>query len=100
MAIETETLPAEPALRWLMLLDTREAKLLRDCKGYSDDPSGLPAHRLMMLVAKLAGMVERQHDLLDYYGNAQDSLAVITGATVEELTQRVGTGGFSLSLFF
>ena len=31
----------------------RERKMIRDCLRYARDPSGLPGHNLMVLVAKL-----------------------------------------------
>lgn len=59
---------------WLDEFYERERRLILNCRNYADgDPAGLPGHNLMLIVAKLA-------DLLD----ARDrGLALLDGSAVE-----------------
>lgn len=45
---------------WIIHLDEREKKLLKACEDYANNhaESGLPGHSLMMLVSKLASILD------------------------------------------
>ncbi|MCO5181535.1 MAG: hypothetical protein M9896_15950 [Candidatus Promineofilum sp.] len=54
---ETET---TKVFKWRELLDEREVRLINNCKTYkNDDPAGLPGHNIMLIVAKMADLLDQ-----------------------------------------
>lgn len=66
IALFLSTPESEPKLRfWRETLDERQLRLVRNCQIYaSNDPAGVPAHNLMLLIAKMAEELDRR----DGYG--------------------------------
>jgi hypothetical protein len=47
------------AMGWRGQFDERQRGLIRNCEKYaSDNPSGLPGHKLILIVAKMAQLLD------------------------------------------
>lgn len=43
---------------WLFYFDDRQRKLIKNCQDYaSRDPAGLPGHNLMMIISRMADLL-------------------------------------------
>ena len=48
-----------PAPAWYEHLDERQLRLIANCRNYSkNDPAGVPGHNLMIIIAKLAELLD------------------------------------------
>jgi hypothetical protein len=44
---------------WKKLFDDRQNRLIDNCVEYADgDPAGLPGHQLMLIIAKMADILD------------------------------------------
>lgn len=49
----------DPRYRWGAFLDDRERRLVQNCLDYAArDPAGLPGHNLILIIDKLARMLD------------------------------------------
>ena len=52
---------ASYSMDWRNRLDERERRLISNCVDYAyNDPAGLPGHNLMIIVSKLAAMLDQE----------------------------------------
>lgn len=55
-----EEMKNDKADNWWDGFDERQLRLIRNCERYAGgDPGGLPGHQLMLIVAKMAGLLWR-----------------------------------------
>lgn len=49
---------------WLQSFDERERRLIKNCINHAeDDPAGLPGHNLILIIAKMATLLDDASEL-------------------------------------
>lgn len=60
--VAEETL-TEPGLPWTSGFSEREIRLIQNCKSYTGgDPAGLPGHNLMIIIERMAALLDAAHE--------------------------------------
>lgn len=72
--------------RWQATLDDRQNALIRDCQRYaSGDAAGLPGHNLMIIISKMAQLLDQAQIIFEsHFDDAGDLRQPATEATTPD----------------